>query len=330
MSESITSITLDLTAIGVEAHDLPIAPKSPRFLSKVRLTRVYLGPLASGTVTLGNIHVIDIDSDEIHRGQRATTYRAKLRLNDESATQVVLKIVKHYVDRAPDAKVFESEASRYENELSAFQGDIVPPCFGFFRSNCNGLWISCLVLQYCGEPMDMDFSEMDKRYQYKTLAKLARIHDLGLYHGDFHEPNVLDHNGEPLIIDFERTKNHDCDRDIMTIGQYRPFQQDFGCIEIYRVIGEMELWRSPYFCIDDRPIERSEVNSAEDIYTKIKFDPASDPCNPIINFVREMVEEIIEEKKEMAEELRQMDEEDRRILEPLMVWPDMYSNFVSR
>ncbi|KII85271.1 hypothetical protein PLICRDRAFT_57205 [Plicaturopsis crispa FD-325 SS-3] len=311
---SITSITIDLKAIRVVPHDLPIAPESPTLLSAVQLKRIHLADASSIPVALaGSINVTDIDV--IHRGRRATVYRARIHLDDEEI-EVVLKIVRHYVDRAPDAKILESEAGRYENELSTVQGDIVPWCFGFFRSNCNGLWISCLVLQHCGEPIDLDFSEMDRRYRYKTIAKLARIHDLGLSHGDLQELNVLNNNGEPVIIDFECAKSHECYRDILTVGQYRPFEQDFGCGEIYDVVCEMCLWRAPYFKLRSRTVEKFEVNSAEDIVAKITVAP--EQYNQVLDAVRPLAEEIIAEKKVIAEELRQMDEEDKRILAPLL------------
>ncbi|KII89938.1 hypothetical protein PLICRDRAFT_40118 [Plicaturopsis crispa FD-325 SS-3] len=300
---SIASITVDLTTIGVEAHDLPTwDPDSPtfKFVSED-----------------GDIK----DIKEIHRGQRFTVYRAKLGTPNVGG-DVVLKILRHYVRASPEAVMLQREASRYENELSTVQGEIVPRCFGFFRVDCNGLWISCLVLQYCGEPRHMFFWQMDRPYRYKIIVRLGRIHDLHLSHGDFHEPNVLDDNGNPFIVGFERANDHGiCDRDVLIPGQYCPTgPEEFGCKELYNVAAELGLWRERYIEAGGHCIAKPDINSAEDIVAII--NPPPKRYSQVLGRVRALADRVLEEKKVMDEELQEMqkkyleDQEQERDTEP--------------
>ncbi|KAJ7905615.1 hypothetical protein B0H14DRAFT_17733 [Mycena olivaceomarginata] len=79
----------------------------------------------------------------------------------------------------------------------------------------------------------------------EILECLSAIHREGLLHGDFAERNVLLHEGDVRIIDFDQTESgHDC-RCKMNFrpGEKLPDIEDFGCDQLWEVCRSyLRIW----------------------------------------------------------------------------------------
>ncbi|KII89943.1 hypothetical protein PLICRDRAFT_174751 [Plicaturopsis crispa FD-325 SS-3] len=156
-----SAIILDLRDINfVSANPFGRPPdvQPPSVPSDFVLRRVQLVP--RNTCDELQVH----ETTTLHVGRKFKVFRAKLRA-DKANIDVVLKVSQHSEWRSPNAFDLEKEARLYETKLTTAQGKVVPQCFGFFRGRCSGIWISCLVLQYCGEPRRVPFHEMDLNYR---------------------------------------------------------------------------------------------------------------------------------------------------------------------
>ncbi|KAJ7097843.1 hypothetical protein B0H15DRAFT_772675 [Mycena belliarum] len=84
----------------------------------------------------------------------------------------------------------------------------------------------------------------------QILEHLRAIHREGLLHGDFAERNVLLHDGDIRIIDFDQAESgHNCQCK-MNFGSIEtghllplPSIEDFGCDQLWEVChSEMRIW----------------------------------------------------------------------------------------
>lgn len=82
------------------------------------------------------------------------------------------------------------------------------------------------------------------RASLRILQQLGEIHKRGLLHEDFAERNVLEHNGDIRIIDFDQTAHHKCDCDMdFRPGQKLPDANNFGCDQLWEICRyRMRLW----------------------------------------------------------------------------------------
>lgn len=96
----------------------------------------------------------------LHESQRTFVFRATIPPNGSLSEplDVVLKLDTF----TPRADEFLEEAKRYEIEGQEIQGTSIPEFYGLFRTTWGKRTISCLVLQYCGEPLDCFFYELDE------------------------------------------------------------------------------------------------------------------------------------------------------------------------
>lgn len=55
---------------------------------------------------------------------------------------------------------------------------------------------------------------LDKEMKEKIVDKVRRLHQLGIFHGDLHDENIMISNEEPFLIDFgESVRIQDIDSD---------------------------------------------------------------------------------------------------------------------
>lgn len=80
----------------------------------------------------------------------------------------------------------------------------------------------------------------------QLMNRLGYLHHFGVAHGDFREPNVLDNNGVPFIVDFEHAVDHDCGcaRELVIWGDLTPYRSDFDCDKLYDFALEIGVWMS--------------------------------------------------------------------------------------
>ncbi|KAJ7430733.1 hypothetical protein B0H11DRAFT_1701873 [Mycena galericulata] len=87
----------------------------------------------------------------------------------------------------------------------------------------------------------------DSGGRIQILERLASIHRVGLLHGDFAERNVLLHDGDIRIIDFDQTESgHDCQWKMpmnLHPGEKLPDIEEFGCDQLWEVCRtDLRIW----------------------------------------------------------------------------------------
>ncbi|KAJ6496968.1 hypothetical protein C8R47DRAFT_325235 [Mycena vitilis] len=109
----------------------------------------------------------------------------------------------------------------------------------------EGQPIACLVLEHWGECLQQPFQALPLDMKLEILEHLRAIHQKGLLHGDFAERNVLLHQGNFRIIDFDQTQSHDCHckinfRSGSTSGE-KLAKEEFGCDELWETCRSWHL-----------------------------------------------------------------------------------------
>jgi len=132
----------------------------------------------------------------------------------------------------------EEESRIYHDALQTLQGTTVPRSYGLFTGmGEEGQQIACLVLEHWGDCLQQPFPLLPLDLKILILERLGAIHREGLLHGDFAERNVLLHEGDVRIIDFDQTESgHDC-RCKMNFqpGEKLPDIEEFGCDQLWEV-----------------------------------------------------------------------------------------------
>ncbi|KAJ7449914.1 hypothetical protein FB451DRAFT_743961 [Mycena latifolia] len=110
--------------------------------------------------------------------------------------------------------------------------------------NEDGLPIACLLLEYWGECLKQPFHLLTLDLRIQILERLGAIHRKGLLHGDFAERNVLLHNGDIRIIDFDQTESgHDCQCKMNFRPGKLPNIEEFGCDQLWEACrSELRIW----------------------------------------------------------------------------------------
>ncbi|TFY79907.1 hypothetical protein EWM64_g4100 [Hericium alpestre] len=180
----------------------------------------------------------------ICRNDRVNIYRGQLILSlDKPALDVVCKIGfgRQAVNRVAN------EAHFYLGKLSHLQGVCIPPCHGYFIGNTEEGPTSCIILDYCGEPIESMFMRLEPTFKTAIIHAAIAIHDADVRHGDLEERNVLDYKGLPMIIDFEHADEYECERAFhVDEGQPAPMPDDFACDEIYELCQDLRVWTPAY------------------------------------------------------------------------------------
>ncbi|TFY66118.1 hypothetical protein EVG20_g4974 [Dentipellis fragilis] len=172
---------------------------------------------------------------EIYRGRLYDASAAK-----DGGREVVCKFA--YGKRT--IKYLEKEMQFYEGKLQHLQGVYIPICHGYFVGQSHEGRTACLVLDYCGEPIEDAFSELDPTFKTAILHAALAIHDAGVMTFDWAERNVLNYGGLPMVIDFDEAEPHKCERTMPVIeGKPAPRCTDFGCSEIWQLVEDLRLWK---------------------------------------------------------------------------------------
>ena len=77
------------------------------------------------------------------------------------STDIVCKVVYG----SNNIQRLEQEARLYQGKLKALQNKAVPTCHGYFVGFMEEGLIGCLVLDYCGNPVDLVFSALDREFR---------------------------------------------------------------------------------------------------------------------------------------------------------------------
>jgi hypothetical protein len=96
---------------------------------------------------------LEVLADEVlYRGPHSQVYRGTAK---ETGSILALKLC-FSQESADELKV---EAAFYE-QLKDLQGDAVPTCFGYFEAMIEATIPACLVMEFCGESLQVSFDEL--------------------------------------------------------------------------------------------------------------------------------------------------------------------------
>ncbi|GBE89105.1 hypothetical protein SCP_1501080 [Sparassis crispa] len=178
------------------------------------------------------------NTKRIHDGH-SQVYHASLTCEGYPAEDVVCKVVfgKRGIAR------LRNEAEIYR-QLRRLQRDVIPGCYGLFEGELEDGPSACLVTEYCGETLDKSFKRSDSQLRIRVIEAFTKIHAAGVQHGDISECNVvLYQNLQPTIIDFDRAAKHQCLHPMpITLGVTEPYQDEFGCNELWRICHTCNVW----------------------------------------------------------------------------------------
>ncbi|KAJ8502939.1 hypothetical protein ONZ45_g11299 [Pleurotus djamor] len=104
--------------------------------------------------------------------------------------------------------------------------------------------VSVLVLEDCGEPVQYENEEMALDPRKSVFLLLKCLHEFGYEHGNVSPRNVLvNGDGHIFLIDLEDIQRHECHAaPIVTIGDFTPSLEEFGCIELHRLARHLDFW----------------------------------------------------------------------------------------
>lgn len=106
----------------------------------------------------------------LREGRRKEAYRGTLSEPVEGKPFVVCKVA--YGQNA--MAVLKREAELYQGKLKQLQGVRVPTCFGYFIGDKDEGLTGCLALDYCGEPVETCFEDLDLEFEpRRTLYVLT-------------------------------------------------------------------------------------------------------------------------------------------------------------
>ncbi|KAJ7467038.1 hypothetical protein FB451DRAFT_1401889 [Mycena latifolia] len=161
-----------------------------------------------------------------------------------------------------------NEAADYADSVLDLQDDVFPKFHGSFHTNLDGRPITCIVTQYCGEPMESALNKASGEFnKTRLILAVGRLHVHGASHGDIYEQNILVKDGNPILIDLEKTIPHKCERRMGILPDaIAPHRDQFRCPELYG----MGVWTDSNveFGLDSLP--KWTISSAD--YLK-KFTP---------------------------------------------------------
>ncbi|KAJ7646609.1 hypothetical protein FB45DRAFT_890888 [Roridomyces roridus] len=260
-----------MTTLNILCH-IPGAPRPPGMPKDTPTTLSVVGdcdfPNEEWTVdTLDAIERPWISSD-VYRAQ-ITRPKGPDRPED-TVVQVVLKM-DVVGGRRP---VLLKEASVYKGEDGrALQGDMLPVFYGGFEATIEFNTVTCLVLEYCGEPMEKPFRDTDIAFLHEILLALRAMHRQGITHGDLHPRNILNYNGQPVFVDLElATLGHKCGTRIKLVPRTLvPSVREYGCAEMHDLIYRMGCWEPlNYIPKGDHIVNRPELEAtAAQIFEQI-------------------------------------------------------------
>lgn len=88
-------------------------------------------------------------------------FRGQLSEPCNGSTDIVCKVAYG----SNNIQRLEREARLYLGKLKALQNKVVPTCHGYFVGFTEEGLIGCLVLDYCGNPVNLVFSALDREFR---------------------------------------------------------------------------------------------------------------------------------------------------------------------
>ncbi|KAJ7090938.1 hypothetical protein B0H15DRAFT_250097 [Mycena belliarum] len=121
-------------------------------------------------------------------------------------------------------------------------------------------------MEYCGEPLEKPFDELDPAFAVKLLSAVGRFHGCGLTHGRLRPRHVRVVDDTPILIDFQASESHICGLRMMVIpGTTIPTPEEFGCAEMHDLVCRMAVWERETLRFSTKSIRKESIWSVEDI-----------------------------------------------------------------
>ncbi|KAJ7204680.1 hypothetical protein GGX14DRAFT_368402 [Mycena pura] len=182
---------------------------------------------------------------EIHRPGDSTPLDAVLKLDPTGERQ----------------EAFMNETRAYQTTGRPFQANVLPDFFGCFETRIGSTTVTCLAIEYCGDPMEQTYTKLIihscalsffeisgpfliAQFRYELIEYAALLHQHGMTHGDIYPQNILVSDGHPVLIDLESSEKHTCCLRMKIVpGTMMPWEEEFGCKELFDLISRMGLWK---------------------------------------------------------------------------------------
>ncbi|KAJ3552974.1 hypothetical protein NM688_g3867 [Phlebia brevispora] len=200
----------------------------------------------------------------LHTGN-SRVFKGTLKIGDEVyPKQVVCKLVSGDTSRS------RSEAEFYVKNLKTVQGLLVPKFIGLFygTSKYTGEDVGCILLEYGGEALKDDWSDIPIVIRSKVMGELLQLHRIGVYHNDFRPENfVIDETGQPRMIDFEGAEMHQCllTKWEFTMYEPEPLRAELKCPEVCEASMEMDIWTPVEVAFHGIVVDIREIKTVEDL-----------------------------------------------------------------
>lgn len=161
----------------------------------------------------------------------------------------------------------EAEAKLYQTALQDAQGSFVPRFLGYFSgiSSYTQNPIACLITKYAGEhircsswfdvPIVIRCALLSQPacvmliqvpyYRGRIFKVLGALHEFHIYHENFSPRHVVvDEQGWPKIVDFEKATLHDCTVTKLQFELYdiQPAPGEIDCPELWETSLAMDVW----------------------------------------------------------------------------------------
>ncbi|TDL16552.1 hypothetical protein BD410DRAFT_755325 [Rickenella mellea] len=229
------------------------------------LTRL---PIDGTSIMSNEPPVYFMDGEEIHRGNGIRVSRGKL--HREGDTLDVAVKFDFYKTRHAD---LVEEASLYEKQAKAAQGTALPVFYGIYHGTVDSRSITCLILEYCGSPMENSLDEASEEFSFKVAKRLMTLHSAGLQHNDISESNIVVNNDEPRLIDLGHATLHTCKRTLdIEPNELRPTMLKFGCRELHNFASQQGIWEPTDIFYHGSVIPKKLLKSMEDLIAMTPSD----------------------------------------------------------
>lgn len=143
-----------------------------KFSTDIKLSDCALDPIDDVYAGVAHGSIVR-NATPFHHGNHRVVYKGELS-QDDQPPEVVLKFVVATPTRQDTRLALEKEFGFYRGELKDIQGIVVPKCYGMFSSPDNK--DHRLVLQYCGERVNMEFTYLDMDLRLAAALRLLSCH----------------------------------------------------------------------------------------------------------------------------------------------------------
>ncbi|KAJ7179604.1 hypothetical protein C8R46DRAFT_1074237 [Mycena filopes] len=175
----------------------------------------------------------------IHATTESLVVRAKIHRSQGETLDAVIKLD----PTGQREKGFLRELETYLS-VPELQGNVLPKLYGCFSAVINSNVVTCLVLEYCGDPMREGLEEVIHPFLSEILSFVSTLHRHGRTHGHIRQRHILVDGESPVLIDLELSEPHVCGVRIRTIpGYIAPTVEEYGCPELHSLLCCMGVWK---------------------------------------------------------------------------------------